>query len=182
MKDKISSLINEKYGDLRKSEKKTADYFLSHLEEIGEMLLEKLALACSVSQPTVMRTIKALGFGGYKEVCHAVLVELARYDTAEAKELKPMFGYSLTPMDRPEDIPRKVVSIAVNRMEDHLRNLSTKTFRQLIDVLRSANLIDIYSVENSNVTAINLLTKLLYLGMQCRPLMIIIIRELVQET
>ena len=116
MKDKISSLINEKYGDLRKSEKKTADYFLSHLEEIGEMLLEKLALACSVSQPTVMRTIKALGFGGYKEVCHAVLVELARYDTAEAKELKPMFGYSLTPMDRPEDIPRKVVSIAVNRM------------------------------------------------------------------
>ena len=38
MKDKISSLINEKYGDLRKSEKKIADYFLSHLKEIGEML------------------------------------------------------------------------------------------------------------------------------------------------
>lgn len=168
MKDKISWLIDEKYGDLRKSEKKTADYLLEHLREVATMPMEQLALRCKVSQPTIMRTVKALGFGGYKDFCQAVLVEFAKNESAEDEDKQVILGYSLTKDDRPEDVPKKVVAAAVNRMQDNLRNLSIKSFTKLLECLKTANMIDIYSVENSNVTANDLLTKLLYLGFRCR--------------
>ena len=43
-----------------------------------------------------------------------------------------------------------------------------KTYENVIKAIKNAQMIDIYSVENSNVIAKDLLTKLLYLGFQCR--------------
>ena len=93
MGKEIRLRIEACYGDLRPSEKRAADYVLEHLEELKLLPLNQLAEQAKVSQPTVMRMIKALG---------------------------------------------------------------------------QARRIDIYSVENSNVTAQDLLTKLLYLGLDCR--------------
>ena len=53
-------------------------------------------------------------------------------------------------------------------MEDNLKNISVKTYENVIKAIKNAQIIDIYSVENSNVIAKDLLTKLLYLGFQCR--------------
>ena len=53
-------------------------------------------------------------------------------------------------------------------MEETLKNFPVKTYRSVVEVLKGARLIDIYGVENSEVTAMDLLTKLLYLGLPCR--------------
>ena len=49
-----------------------------------------------------------------------------------------------------------------------MKNMPLSTYRKVIDALRGARLIDIYSVENSEVAAMDLMTKLLYLGLPCR--------------
>ena len=67
MRNKITILIEGKYGDMRASEKQAADYVLTHMEEVRELSLEKLAVRSGVSQPTIVRMTKALGFQGYKE-------------------------------------------------------------------------------------------------------------------
>ena len=54
------------------------------------------------------------------------------------------------------------------RYARHEWTFAGKTYRKVIQKLKNARMIDIYSVENSEVTALDLLTKLLYLGLPCR--------------
>ena len=61
------------YSELRKSEKKVADYILLNKEKIGEMGLEEIARNSDVSTPTVIRFTKALGYEGLKEFKIALL-------------------------------------------------------------------------------------------------------------
>jgi len=60
MEDRVEFMIKSGYEKLRTSEKKAADYILEHLEEVGEMPMEKLARNSGVSQPTVVKMAKAL--------------------------------------------------------------------------------------------------------------------------
>ena len=41
MKNRIAILIEEKYGDMRSSEKQAADYVLAHMDKVRELSLEK---------------------------------------------------------------------------------------------------------------------------------------------
>ena len=65
MKNNITVQIGSGYGDLRKSEKQAADYILNHMEEAAELPLDRLAEAAKVSQPTVLRMLKAVGYEGF---------------------------------------------------------------------------------------------------------------------
>lgn len=166
MKSELILLMETRYGDMRASEQKAADYVIQHFDQMPQMTLGSLAKKCNVSQPTVLRMIRAVGFTGFKEFRYAVITELAR--TEKEIQIAPLYGYSFKKEDHLEDIPGKIVTTTAKMMEENLKNFSMKTYRSVIEALQRARLIDIYSVENSNVTARDLLTKLLYLGLDCR--------------
>lgn len=166
MKSELILLMETRYGDMRASEQKAADYVIQHFDQMPQMTLGSLAKKCNVSQPTVLRMIRAVGFTGFKEFRYAVITELAR--TEKEMQIAPLYGYSFKKEDHLEDIPGKIVTTTAKMMEENLKNFSMKTYRSVIEALQKARLIDIYSVENSNVTARDLLTKLLYLGLDCR--------------
>ena len=65
--------IKKLYADLRPSEQKVADYYLGYAGQLEELSLVPMAKAAGVIQPTVMRFVKALGFGGFREFKYAVL-------------------------------------------------------------------------------------------------------------
>ena len=149
-------------------EKQAADYILSHMEEAAELPLDRLAHRAGVSQPTVLRMLKALGFDGYKDFRYQLVAELARLQPGQDQADQLMYGYTLSRQDTLEEIPVKMTATTQRMMEETLKNFSGKTYRKVIQKLKSARMIDIYSVENSEVTALDLLTKLLYLGLPCR--------------
>ena len=60
--------IKEQYASLRKSEKAVADYMLAHDDKIEKMTIAELAEQSGVSQPTVMRFLKAIGYDSFREV------------------------------------------------------------------------------------------------------------------
>lgn len=166
MKNQLILQIEERYADMRTSEQKVADYVIGHMEEIPKISLGKIASECHVSEPTVLRMVKALGYHGLREFRNAVISAIAL-----SKEEQPgtvLYGYSLSKEDELKDIPRKVVTTTAKILEENLKNISIKTYEQVIKVLKGARMIDIYSVENSNVIAKDLLTKMLYLGLNCR--------------
>lgn len=167
MKNYITKQIEAGYGDLRRSEKQAADYILSHMEEAADLLLDRLAYSAKVSQPTVLRMLKALGFNGYKDFRYQLVAELAR-ETDREKPDQIMYGYTLSRQDTLEEIPIKMAATTQRMMEETLKNFSGKSYQKAVQKLKKARLIDIYSVENSEVTAMDLLTKLLYLGLPCR--------------
>lgn len=167
MKNYITKQIEAGYGDLRRSEKQAADYILSHMEEAADLPLDRLAYSAKVSQPTVLRMLKALGFNGYKDFRYQLVAELAR-ETDREKPDQIMYGYTLSRQDTLEETPIKMAATTQRMMEETLKNFSGKSYQKAVQKLKKARLIDIYSVENSEVTAMDLLTKLLYLGLPCR--------------
>lgn len=168
MADTIVHRIRAGYGDMRKSEQRAADYILDHLEETRELPLDQLAKRARVSQPTVLRMVRALGFGGYRDFRYQLVSELARNLSEGDLTTRPLYGYTLCPGERLEDIPGNMVAMAERMLEETLKNFSIRTYKKIVEVLRGARLIDIYSVENSEVTAQDFLAKLLYLGFSCR--------------
>ena len=78
MEETVAFSIEAGYGDLRASEKKAADYILKHLQQVREMSLEELAEECRVSQPTIMRMLKSLGYKGFRHFKYVVVEELAK--------------------------------------------------------------------------------------------------------
>ena len=138
------------------------------MEEAAELPLDRLAHRAGVSQPTVLRMLKALGFDGYKDFRYQLVAELARLQPGQDQADQLMYGYTLSRQDTLEEIPSYMTATAAGMMEETLKNFSVKTYRKAVEAIRKARLIDIYSVENSGVAAQDLLAKLLYLGLPCR--------------
>ena len=168
MEREIGLWIKAHYGELRPSEKKVADYILEHMEELRTLSIDRLAACCQVSQPTVMRTVRALGYDGYRDFRYAVVEQLAQQGRRKEDGFRAMYGYSLTGEEKTEDIPARIVAATGKMAEEMLKNVSGRIFCKVIEILSRARRVDLYSVENSNVTAQDLLTKLLYLGLDCR--------------
>mgnify|MGYP005768938285 CR=1 FL=1 len=68
MKNNIMTQIESGYANLRKSEKQAADYILDHMDQAQDLPLDRLAKAAGVSQPTVLRMLKALGYKGTEKL------------------------------------------------------------------------------------------------------------------
>ena len=166
----IKQKIEAGYAELRKSEKQAADYVLKHMELVPDLTIDRLALNAGVSQPTVLRMLRALGYTGYRDFRYQLVAELAKSGEkgGEAAEGNLMYGYKLDRKEAAEDIPVSVTVTTERMMEETLKNFPGKTLRQVVDALTGARLIDIFSVENSEAAAMDLLTKLLYLGLPCR--------------
>lgn len=159
--------IRQIYAGLRPSEQKVADYILQYEGKASKLLMETVAQETGVSQPTVIRFVKAAGYEGFKDFKYALVQEEAK-GQPEDSEKAGLYGFPLSRKDRLEDIPGKIVTTSVEMLEETLRNVSVKEYRKAVEAVIAAENIVIYSVENSVCTANDLLTKLTYLGLNCR--------------
>ena len=63
----VFKIIAQAHPQLRKSERKVADYVLEHRAKIVQMRIVDLAAAAAVSEPTVVRFCRALDFDGFQD-------------------------------------------------------------------------------------------------------------------
>lgn len=164
----IRKQIEKGYADLRRSEKLAADYVLEHMGEIPDLSIDRLAHNAGVSQPTVLRMLRSAGFSGYRDFCYRLVAELAKKAGAGEGGKGPMYGYTLDKSTPLEEIPFNMAATTQKMLEETIKNFSGKIYQRTVEALANARLIDIYGVENSEATALDLLTKLLYLGLPCR--------------
>lgn len=164
--DDIILNMQAKYGDLRPSEKKAADYIFSHKEEIAKLSLDKLAKNANISQPTVIRMLKALGYSGYKEFQYECMrVSVKENQTEENR--KALYGYHIQRDTKVSEVLAQIASTTLDIIRNTLQSISAKSYQKIIDLLISAKNIEIYAVENSGAVANDLYTKLVYLGLKC---------------
>lgn len=160
----IRERIDHVYPSLRPAERAVARYIRDHIEEAAGLTVGQLAEATHVSQPTVIRFSRKLGFGGYRELRYVL-----RHPESERQvTFDPLEGFDLNPWDDPESVPAKAAAGATSLIDELRRSLDIKAFRKATTLLAGAKSIDIYGVENSLVPATDLFTKLMYLGLDCR--------------
>lgn len=159
--------VKSAYASLRPSERRVADYVLSDPDECTQCTISELAERVQVSQPTVVRFVQAMGFDGYRSFKYCLLRDRSG-KSPQSPYFDPMGDLDLKPWDCLEDLPLKETRMAGGLLEDTLKSLSTQELSRAVRMLATARTIDIYGVENSFTPANDLLTKLTYLGLNCR--------------
>ena len=108
---------------------------------------------------------KSIGISWYREFKYYLVAELAG---EEEQKISAMYGYPISKTDQIDEVPAKTIATTIQILEDTLKSISIDTFSKVIDAITHANRIDIYGVENSGTTISDLVTKMLYLGINCR--------------
>ena len=165
----IQLKIQEAYPSLRPSEKKAADYILGYRGGYENLLITRISREADVSQPTIIRFVKAAGFRGFKEFKTALIQGQAREDAREEpdRENPTLYGYKIKPGDGLDKIPGKVIGTSIQMLEETLKAISQKEYEAAVKAIAGARRIVIYGVEDSAAPAQDLMIKLMYLGLDC---------------
>ena len=159
--------IKSAYASLRPSEQRVADYILSDPDLATRHTIAELADRVQVSQPTVVRFVQALGFDGYRSFKYYLLRE-GRPENGSRRTFDHLGRFDLKPWEKLSELPLKEMRVSEGLLEETLKSLSPQELERAVDALAKARTIDIYGVENSCTPANDLLTKLTYLGLNCR--------------
>ena len=92
------------YASLRPSEQKVAEFFLAHAEELEDLTIGELARGAGVSEPTVIRCVRGLGYRGYREFKGALSQKEGQ---VRGNALDYLGGFALRPWERMGDLPLK---------------------------------------------------------------------------
>lgn len=156
--------IKRKYLDLRKSEKKVADYIINNFSNIEKISIQEIAKETEVSQTTVLRFVQAIGFNSFKEFKVNIIKDKAKFDENSKGEI---YGLPISKSDNIEEIPYRIVSSGIESLQDILKSIDISEFNKAVKTILSANNIGIIGVENSKVIMQDLVIKLLYLDKNC---------------
>jgi DNA-binding MurR/RpiR family transcriptional regulator len=147
------------YSSLRESEKKAADYIESHPNEVIYLSISALAEKSDVSEASIIRLCKALGYEGYQDLkinMAKFLIEPVRYIYEE--------------LDENDDVGKIIHKVMVSNMkaiEDTLKILDKSEVEKAINVLSKARKIEFYGVGGSGEVAFDAHHKFFKLGIPC---------------
>lgn len=145
----LHRLVKEKSHRLTRSQNRLLEYILSHDEEAIFLNIEELANRVDVSEATVVRLAKALGFKGFPEF---------------QKELRLLFKNKLTTTSRLEktvkkvaaegDVLVKVLQMDIHNIEKTLKQIPPIEFKQFVRAIDSAQKIVIVGLRSAYSLAI----------------------------
>lgn len=160
----IRERIDYVYPSLRPAERAVAQYVRDHLDEAAELTVGQMAKVTHVSEPTVIRFSRKLGFGGYREMRYV----LRHPHTDRQAVFDPLQEFDLNPWDKLDDVPGKTVAATKTLLNDLLTSLDRNELHKAVSLIAQAHLIDIVGTGNSLTPATDLFTKLSCLGLTCR--------------
>lgn len=150
--------IRSVYPDLKKAERRVADYILQNSETVIYENLAQSSKEAGVSEASFVRFCKNIGFSGFTDMRLALATTVGR----KQQELSDNFELDrATPL---EDIPARVVARSIHAMEDMLGILNREEYSRAVKALQAAERICIFGVANSASVGDDAMNKLLRLG------------------
>jgi DNA-binding MurR/RpiR family transcriptional regulator len=143
--DSILEKIREERHAFRQSEQKVAEYILTHPREVIGSPITELAEVIGVSEATIVRMCKKIGFKGF----HELKISLA------AQNVQPLqtVHEQIQDGDDMETIVKKVFAANIQTMNSTLNVLPVRDLKQAVDALAAANQIHFYGVGGSGSIA-----------------------------
>jgi len=145
----LNNLLKEKNVFLTPSQRKLMQYILSHDDESIFLNVEDLAKKVDVSEATVVRLSKALGFKGFPEF---------------QRELRLLFKNKLTTTSRLQKTVKKVTSVGdvlvkvlqtdIHNIEETLKQIPAMEFKKFVKAIDSAQRIIIVGLRSAYSLAI----------------------------
>ncbi|MFT5321703.1 MAG: RpiR family carbohydrate utilization transcriptional regulator [Pseudohongiellaceae bacterium] len=139
--------ISESLGELRKSERKVADYVLSDPASILNMRVIDLANHSQVSEPTVLRFCRAVGYDGFQ----SFKLQLARYLGSSGIYSQ----FSVSDADSIADVSKKVFDSTIGSLIAVREELDIAALESAIEALAMAERVEFYGFGASGSVAID---------------------------
>jgi RpiR family carbohydrate utilization transcriptional regulator len=137
--------IRTQIDTLSKSEKKVAHAVLNNPDLAISGNITALAKNAAVSEPTVVRFCRALGYDGWQEfklkLAQGLALAVPGLDESPAQD------------DLAADLVNKICSRSINTLLDLRNNLDADAIQRALDVLTRANKIEFYGQGTSGIVA-----------------------------
>jgi RpiR family transcriptional regulator, carbohydrate utilization regulator len=133
--------------DLRRSERKVAQFVLKHPSDIINMRITDLAAKATVSEPTVIRFCRALGFEGFQSFKVQLAQQLGSSGTFSQ--------FSVKDTDSVADLSRKVFDSTIGSLLNVRDELDLAAMEQAIMALSQADRVEFYGFGASGSVAID---------------------------
>lgn len=129
----IVDRINEAYPDLRNAEKQVADYILSNLNRRIDNSITELANAIGVSEATVSRLSRSLGYRGYQDLKLSIAAGSSLDDEI------PNLPSEIRETDTPPEISQKLGDAIAKSIRDTRTFLDKHALDNAVDALCQAD-------------------------------------------
>jgi RpiR family carbohydrate utilization transcriptional regulator len=137
--------IRTQLDSLSKSERKVALAVLEHPSATVSQNITALAKSAQVSEPTVVRFCRTLGYEGWHEfklkLAQGLALALPGVNEQPAQD------------DLAADLVNKICSRSINTLLDLRNNLNPEAVQQALDILSRANKIEFYGQGTSGIVA-----------------------------
>lgn len=141
------SFIEDNIGKLRRSEVKVAEFIPEHAQEVVHFSLSELAERVGVSEPTVMRFCRSLGFSGWQ----TFKIHLAQATIPQVRNIHE----SIEESDPPPELVAKVCRANIAAIEETLNVLDFKAVERAIDALAAAEKVIFHGFGGSAAVAMD---------------------------
>jgi RpiR family carbohydrate utilization transcriptional regulator len=141
---------------LSPSEQRVAEFVLQEPDKVIRMSIASLARTVGVSQPTVLRFVRAMGLSSYPEL---------KLRTGQSIVLGTPYVHSDVSSDDPlESIIDKVMDSSIYALTAMRRSIDQKTLERVVDILANAPRIDCYGTGAARILAMEAQHKLMRFG------------------
>lgn len=139
--------IHRAMSEMRKSERKVAEYVLAHSPGVIHMRIVDLASAVKVSEPTVVRFCRAIQCEGFQDF---------KLRLAQQQATEPSFGqFALSDGDTTSEFSNKVFDATINILKKVRDSIDPKMLEAAISALCQANRVEFYGFGASAAVAVD---------------------------
>ncbi len=153
-------LIRTCYMDLSSAERKVADWVMAHPSEVAPAPISETARSAGVSEATVVRFCRSLGYKGYLEFKFRLTYSLLGNPAQAVHD-------AIRPGDSTEQIVHKVFASGIAALHYTLTLLDVDALSQAVEVIGAARQILVVGVGTSTPFALDLMNTLIRLGLNC---------------
>lgn len=153
------SLIEAHRSDLRNSEVKVANYILSYVEDVIHLSISELADAAGVSEPTVIRFCRNIGYKGFQD-----------FKISLAQSIVPSIRNIHEAVDEFDPTPgliQKVFQSNINAIRNSMKTIDASTFEAAVNVLANSERIIFFGCGGSGAVAMDAYHKFFRIGIPC---------------
>jgi DNA-binding MurR/RpiR family transcriptional regulator len=133
------------YGKLGMTEQRVADFLKMNTSRILDISIAEIADEAKVSESTVVRFCRHLGYKGLKEF----KIYFAQERNRTSQAIDGDIGFN----DTLKDLKSKIFQGSINALQDSLETLDEVELERAVEVLHHARNIDIYSIGGSTPIA-----------------------------
>lgn len=138
-----------------------ANYILDHLLDISRMTIYELSENSFCSVATISRFCKKLKMKNF----NALKIDLIKESMDYVNQTEKITcNYPFTREDSNEDIAKKILNLSIQTLHESFSSADIEAIHNAAIILDKAEIIDIYANWNSFVSALNLHSKLLWIG------------------